>query len=554
MKNKLIIFNIIVLTLALAVVLATGISVNSASHYDEAAEQIVELTKVYVANYNDHIADNVPQGIRVTVIASDGTVVADSSAEDVADNHLARPEVSAAFAGNPTIAERYSETIGADMMYYAETVTYNEQLLCVRVAIPVQTVNGYVAKTVPTLVWVLLAALLVSVGASVMFGNNLVKPMRNVRDMLVSVNNGTYTEMPVDGNDADVNALVKEINAVSATLEARMRMADEYGKRLDYIVDNIADGIVVLDVSGVVTVQNKVAEGVFGVSRAVGKSYNVLTSDKTFTSAVKQCMEQRTDVKFELTVGAATYYVSVCARDDITVVVLTDITAVKNNEQMRSEFFANASHELKTPLTAIKGFNDMVGLTCGNEKICELSSKIDREVGRMVNLINDMLALAKLEGEKPAENVQSVDLVAVADDVADTLSTLAAERNVTVDVTGRGSAHIDAEHARTLVKNLVENAIRYNDDGGYVHVTVSHDQTNGETTLTVADNGIGIEEEHQQRVFERFYRVSKSRSRESGGTGLGLAIVKHIATLYNAKLSLQSKYGVGTTVTVTFLR
>ena len=111
------------------------------------------------------------------------------------------------------------------------------------------------------------------------------------------------------------------------------------------------------------------------------------------------------------------YYVSVCARDDITVVVLTDITAVKNNEQMRSEFFANASHELKTPLTAIKGFNDMVGLTCNNESIGQLSAKIDKEVGRMVNLINDMLALAKLECEKPSETAQSVDLVAVARDV-----------------------------------------------------------------------------------------------------------------------------------------
>jgi len=268
-----------------------------------------------------------------------GRFLGDSSSDGIAENHLARPEVSAAFAGSPKVSERHSETIGADMMYYAETVTYNGQLLCVRVAIPVETVNDYVAKTVPTLVWVLLAALLVSVCASVIFGNNLVKPMRNIRDMLVSVNNGNYTEMPLDGNDADVNALVKEINVISATLEARMRMADEYGKRLGYIVDNIADGIVVLDKDGVVTVQNKVAEGVFGVSRAVGKSYTVLTSDKDFCNAIKRCFDERTDVKLELTVGAAVYYVSVCARDDITVVVLTDITAVKNNEQMRSESF-----------------------------------------------------------------------------------------------------------------------------------------------------------------------------------------------------------------------
>lgn len=233
--------------------------------------------------------------------------------------------------------------------------------------------------------------------------------------------------------------------------------------------------------------------------------------------------------------------------NEMEVLVLSDITAIKTSEKTRSEFFANASHELKTPLTAIKGFNDIIGLQTNEQETKALSEKIDTEVSRIIALLKDMLDLSELESQKDV-NPEDVSLARIAESVKESLAPIAKEKNVQISIDGDAIVRMEREHAIELVKNLVENGVKYNRSGGYVKVTISSDASH--TTLTVADDGIGIEEKHQQRIFERFYRVNKSRSRETGGTGLGLAIVKHICTLYNADLSLTSKLGVGTTVTV----
>ena len=173
--------------------------------------------------------------------------------------------------------------------------------------------------------------------------------------------------------------------------------------------------------------------------------------------------------------------------------------------------------------------------------------KIDKEVTRIVTLINDMLDLSRLEAEEKPQT-EKIDLKKVSEGVIESLSALAEKKNVTVKLCGEGTVDMESEHAVELVKNLVENAIRYNNDGGHVFVDIK--KADGAVKLIVKDDGIGIEDKYKQRIFERFYRVDKSRSREMGGTGLGLSIVKHICTLYNAGLTLESTLGVGTTITV----
>ena len=231
------------------------------------------------------------------------------------------------------------------------------------------------------------------------------------------------------------------------------------------------------------------------------------------------------------------------------IVVLSDVTAMKNGEVMRSEFFANASHELKTPLTAIKGFNEIISLKTEEENTKELSAKIDGQITRLINLINDMLKLSELEAEKEPVK-EKVDLVKVAAEVKDNLSALSDKKDITVTVEGEGTVEMEKEHAVELVKNLMENAVRYNNNGGFVKATVK--SYGGNVIFTVEDNGIGIEEKDLNRIFERFYRVNKSRSRETGGTGLGLSIVKHVCSLYSADLEVKSGLGAGTTIKVIF--
>ena len=236
--------------------------------------------------------------------------------------------------------------------------------------------------------------------------------------------------------------------------------------------------------------------------------------------------------------------------NSFTVIVLTDITQIRNGEKMREEFFANASHELKTPLTAIKGFNDLIALKTSDEEIKSFTAKSDKEITRLVSLIGDMLDLSKLENGVKITDAEELDLGKIATEVAESLAPLAANKKISVSVSGNGIVRMEREHALELVKNLVENAIRYNNENGKVEVSVLND--GGNVVLRVKDNGIGIEEEHLGRIFERFYRVNKSRSRETGGTGLGLSIVKHVCALYNAEPVVHSRYGEGTIVEVKF--
>lgn len=220
--------------------------------------------------------------------------------------------------------------------------------------------------------------------------------------------------------------------------------------------------------------------------------------------------------------------------------------------QSRQDFTANVSHELKTPLTAISGYAELIEnkMVDGDQQI-RFAGEIRKNAARLLSLINDIIALSELDTATAPMQLQSVELLGLAQEVCDGLEVAARQRQVRLQTFGReAKVSGDRELLKELLENLVQNAIRYNKEGGFVQVTVK--ETGGHPSLTVEDSGIGIPEESLDRVFERFYRVDKSRSRETGGTGLGLAIVKHIAQLHGAQVALESELGKGTKVTVTF--
>lgn len=550
MKNKILIFSVVLLTIATLAVFFTGIGASKKSHYEEAEREIVAVTEIYAANYNDNITENVPDDIRITVIDEKGIVLKDSEDSSiVGKNHLDRDEVIAAVKGEPKVYTRYSSTLDQDMVYYALKVPVGESFVIVRAAVPVASVNNYVKKTVPSMVYVLLCALFLSFVASFFMTAGIVKPLREIKDNLVAVNNGTYHETVRHSRDGEVNAMLSEIDDISEKLKIALRDATDDKAKLDYILDNVSDGIVALDSEDNVSLINRNATRIFPVG-AEGKRYTVLSADPDFNKAVSETLKTGKDGHFEFSEDGKIYLVNVKPLDNgYTVIVLSDVTAMKTGERMRSEFFANASHELKTPLTAVKAFNDMIALEPSGDKVKEFSQKIDKEVSRIISLINDMLDLSKLESGRPLSPV-TVDLAATAREVAESLAPLANEKKVSVSVSGEGKAFLEREHAVELLKNLTENGIRYNNAGGHVSVIIAEEDDS--VSMTVKDDGIGIEEEHLGRICERFYRVNKSRSRETGGTGLGLSIVKHICEIYGADLSITSKIGVGTDITIVF--
>ncbi len=553
MKHKLLIFNLIIVTLALLTVFLSGISVNKSSHRLTAAAETQALAEAYTSVFEekdiDNAVKNVPENVRVTFINYDGKVLADSEG-DISGNHLDREEIVAALKGEPKAVFRYSSSVKKEMVYYAEKIDLADSYIFLRVSIPVASADDYVRSTIPTMIYVLIAAIFVCYIASILMTSSLLKPIKDVKDKITAVKNGDYSPSIPRGNDEEINAMLSEINDVSERLKVSIEEARNDKERLDYILDNISDGIVVLDKDGSIERVNANAAAIFSVKNAEGKNYGVLTENEKFNNGVEKCLDTSENCSFEVKTGGKIYMTSVKMLErGYAVIVMTDITAVKNSEKTRSEFFANASHELKTPLTAIKGFNDIICLSTTDEKTKELSEKIAKETDRIVLLINDMLNLSKLEAERSPIK-ERVDLFKVCEDVKESLSGLAEQKKVTVEVSGSGEIEAEKEHAVELVKNLTENAVRYNEAGGHVWVKVG--KTDGKTILAVKDDGIGIDDKDKERIFERFYRVDKSRSREMGGTGLGLAIVKHICAVYNADLKLDSKIGEGTTVTVSF--
>lgn len=557
MKKKIIVTNVIIVVFALLILFLSGISITKSINKKQAEERIIDVTNIYAENYtsSDKVVKNVPKDYRVTVVDKSGKVLSDSETADVSnmENHIDREEIVAALHGKPVAVTRRSDTTNKDMVYSAVKVDLSaDDYVFVRVSTPVDSVNLYATSTILPNFYVLIAAIIAAVILSVGLTKSLVKPMAEIKNSLIALNNGTFTPSTPSEKDPEINKMLSEINDIGEKLSDTITTVSEDNKKLDYILNNVSDGIVVITANGNIEVMNDNAKLVFDVKNdAISSNYTVLSANEKFISAVSDAVNERINKVFEFTTAAHDVYLTSirCLDGGMTIIVLSDITAVKHGEEIRSEFFANASHELKTPLTAIKGFNDVIGIKSKDDDIRTLSAKIDKEVNRIVSLIDDMLNLSKLETTK-TPIVEKVDLVAVAYDAEESISALARDKNVNIEISGEGTVEMEKDHAYELVKNLMENAVRYNEDGG--HVFVSVDEKADKVTLKVKDDGIGIDEENQSRIFERFYRVNKSRSRETGGTGLGLSIVKHVAELYDAKLTLSSTLGAGTEITVSF--
>lgn len=557
MKKKIIVTNVIIVVFALLILFLSGISITKSIYKKQAEERIIDVANIYAENYtsSDKVVKNVPKDYRITVVDKAGKVLSDSETADVSnmENHIDREEIVAALHGKPVAVTRRSDTTNKDMVYSAVKVDLSaDDYVFVRVSTPVDSVNLYATSTILPNFYVLIAAIIAAVILSVVLTKSLVKPMAEIKNNLIALNNGTFTPSTPSEKDPEINKMLSEINDIGEKLSDTITTVSEDNKKLDYILNNVSDGIVVITREGNIEVMNDNAKLVFDVKNdAISSNYTVLSANEKFISAVSDAVNERINKVFEFTTAAHDVYLTSirCLDGGMTIIVLSDITAVKHGEEIRSEFFANASHELKTPLTAIKGFNDVIGMKSKDGDIRTLSAKIDKEVNRVVSLIDDMLNLSKLETTK-TPIVEKVDLVAVAYDAEESISALARNKNVNIEISGEGVVEMEKDHAYELVKNLMENSVRYNEDGG--HVFVSVDEKTDKVTLKVKDDGIGIDEENQSRIFERFYRVNKSRSRETGGTGLGLSIVKHVAELYDAKLTLSSTLGAGTEIIVSF--
>jgi len=529
MKKRLFIYTTLILFAGLVIFFAASIYITHRNNLSIARNSLMETARIYAHLYSDNVSELVmtDSPTRLTVISAEGAVLADSSPGLVApdENYLARPEIAAAARGIPAVYRRYSETHGMDFIYYALVVHGTDSFVFVRTAMPVTQITDYLLQTLP-----LFFVLLLALGAAAFFlfrgGTNRIL-------------------LPLD-------AMEKEIDDTAYMLQNSLDALQDEKIKLTYIINSIGDGLFVVDNSLTITIVNMAAVRIFDATNDISqKKLNYLVSNKTLQMTVEDCVNQHRNVLFELELGGKIYFVTVKQLSDtsLTMVVLTDITETRRSAKQREDFFANASHELKTPLTAIRGFGELAAMNNRDENIAKYLAGISRETERMSSLIADMLKLSELENTEITEPVQ-ISLAEVIEDVRATLAVLIEEKCIIFETTGNAVITSEPEHIYEVVKNLLENAVRYNNHDGRVKVRVENSKKI--TRMTVSDTGIGISPGEHGKIFERFYRVEKSRAVKSGGTGLGLSIVKHTCALYGWKLELKSKLGVGTDVVVEF--
>jgi len=483
---------------------------------------------------------------RVTLIDTDGTVLFDS-ASDVSklENHAGRPEIVEAHSIGEGTSSRYSETQLMKNFYYARLLQDGRVL---RIATSQQSVFGLIGNLALPMLLVLIAIVVVSLFFARFAAKAIVQPI-NALDLDHPLANVAYDELA---------PLLTGLERQRREIQSRMTALSEKQREFTAVTDHMREGFILLDAKERIIAVNDSASRTFNVDGASlrGAHLLMLCRNVNLQQAVEQSRREGAG-ESKLTRGSKTYQIlaSQVTDNDVpagTVILILDITDRAAAEQMRREFSANVSHELKTPLTSILGYAEIMrdGLA-KSEDMNRFAGKIYAEASQLMSLIDDIIRLSLLDEKTTLPERVSVDLKAVCEDVCQRLMPQADKAGIELSVNcEQANVFGIPKIIEEIVQNLVDNAIKYNTTNGKVGVTLTKQEQHVE--LRVSDTGIGIAQEFIPRVFERFYRVDRSRNKQIGGTGLGLSIVKHSAEALGATVHLESMPGVGTTVTVSF--
>ena len=540
------IFRSIVIVATLVLFVCFGVTLGVLySHYSDLQWQQLgnELTIAQngLEQYGEDYLDALSKGnFRFTWIEKSGTVLHDTQTSyETMDNHADREEIKEAFAYGSGESQRYSDTVTTKMLYKAVKLQDGSVL---RISTAQDSVLALLLEVLFPLVLIYVIAIAVSLMLARRMANRIVNPLNDL-DLDNPLSCNTYDE---------ISPLLHRIEKQNKQISAQVAQLKEKTDQFEQTTSSMSEGLVLLDSEGKILSINPAAARLFETSKAcVGLDFLVVDRSQAMSGGVKQALAKQ-HCDFRITKHGSEYQIGISPivsgnRLLGAVVLAFDVTEQVNAQRNRQEFTANVSHELKTPLQSI--LNSAQLLQSGlvkPEDVQKFTGYICSEAERLLQLINDIIRLSQLDesGEFPQE---SVNLYAVTSQVLQTLLPAADSRNITVELLGEHTVITGVRQlAYELIYNLCDNAIRYNKDGGKVTVTV------GKDSITVKDTGIGIPKEHQARIFERFYRVDKSHSRETGGTGLGLSIVKHAAQQLGAIIELESEPNIGTTVIVKF--
>ena len=467
---------------------------------------------------------------------------------DEMDNHLEREEVQEAIEHGYGDSERFSETLTQKTLYYAVRLSDNSIF---RISASHHSIIRLLLGVIQPLLIVVVIAVVLSAILSRKVAKSITYPLNNIDlDNVDSLENiQIYDEL---------SPLFSKIRKQQKTISSQIAEAEKSREEFKLITENMSEGFLVIDKGTILLMYNSAALHLLNVNSVKsGESVLALNRSNEFRKLIDDVLSGE-HAECELKIGENVYKLIANPAMESSnvigaVIVILDITEQNEREKLRREFTANVSHELKTPLTSISGFAELMksGNVSKNE-VVDFSKTIYDETQRLIILVNDIIRHSELDERKSTDELEMVDLYDLSSDTLKHLKPQADSKNISLSLSGE---HVSVKGMRSILEevvfNLCDNAIKYNKKGGRVDVTVE-DTGENSAVLTVSDNGIGIAPIHQNRVFERFYRVDKSHSKAIGGTGLGLSIVKHGVMYHNAELSLKSEEGKGTKIRITF--
>ena len=529
----------------------------SAILYNNAATSIkreVRNESIYISeaikSYNENIIDissylnsaGAKSLNRITLISSDGTVTYDNFAQiQTMDNHSDRPEFIDAMKTGQGEITRFSDTLGESTYYYALKLNNNDVL---RIASTTKSILGIVTESIVWFILIFIFIILISLLIARLLTKVVVKPI-NKLDLDNPLSNDTYEEL---------SPLLLRMEKQKKEIKNRMDELTKTRDDFNFITDNMSEGLVIFSEKGYVLASNKSANKILGISQK--QYYLESCRDSSYIELIESSLNGKPHTA-KINRSGYTYQLFASpvkeeSKNFATVLFITDITEKDQAEQRRKEFSANVSHELKTPLTSILGYAELISKEIAKkEDIPHFGELIHREAARLLQVIEDIIKLSKLDEADLVKEFEDVRLDELCLTVINDLKQKALGYKVKCSFKGqetiiKGYSPILYE----MIYNLCDNAIVYNKAEGSVILTL--EKNDNKAVLTVADTGIGIPQEHLPRVFERFYRVDKSHSKDTGGTGLGLSIVKHAASLHDAKIDISSKINKGTKISISF--
>ncbi len=512
----------------------------------------------------DAVSDRIAAGtrLRVSIIAADGRVLGDSASDTLPmDNHAGRPEIAEALQGRPGSSMRLSPTLGIEMAYAASPILAEGRVTGVlRVAMGapdiLQGVSPFIVMAAAVAI-----AMVIAIGATgARFGALVTEPVNALIEAASHWSSGRLDRRLKRFDDPELTVLADTMNAMASDLSGRIQAAGRHQRELGAILDGMDEAVLSIDADLVVQLANPKAIEVLcrngNSMKFIGRTILQATGNVALEELARRCAEAGIKEEEEIILynGEARHLLVHAAPLPLesgrtgVVIVLDDISRLKRLERVRKDFVANVSHELRTPITLIKGFAETLETVDTPEESARFLVIIRRHADRMASIIEDLLTLARLESpERGQLETRQVAAHLVLVHAVESLGDRAGNKGIGIDIKAEGTLMVEANEGllEQALVNLLDNAVKYSPRGSSIRAEAGVD--GGFIRFAIVDNGPGIPLRDQSRLFERFYRVDRARSRELGGTGLGLAIVRHIALAHGGDASVESREGAGST-------